>query len=341
MKTYAFWNNKGGTGKTSLAFQTCCMYAEEHSDQRILALDLCPQANLSELFLGGLLGNGSRNLMDIQNQDIRQSVGGYFQERLPSPFVMPDNINPHSFLCTPSKYNTNIPENIVLLAGDAIVELQLNAISSLANTQVPGTNTWLQIIDWLRDFMVPLQDEFDFGFIDANPSFSLSTQIALAASDRVILPVMADDSSRRAIQNAFGLVHGLNLPSEIYRQHNFHARLQEAGRIAPLFHLFPKNRITQYMGPASAFATVLSEIDSIINDIMYTNPGIFSFTNISDGIVDIRDFGTTGVVAFAFGKPFSTLNSGSYDMSGQRVQIRSDYLNNCIRAIEFIVEKIN
>ncbi len=59
MSIYAFWNNKGGTGKTSLAFQAICMYALEHPAERILAIDLCPQANLSELFLGGLLGNGS------------------------------------------------------------------------------------------------------------------------------------------------------------------------------------------------------------------------------------------------------------------------------------------
>ncbi|ECX9437967.1 ParA family protein, partial [Salmonella enterica] len=28
MKKYAIWNNKGGTGKTSLSFQAICRYAE-------------------------------------------------------------------------------------------------------------------------------------------------------------------------------------------------------------------------------------------------------------------------------------------------------------------------
>ena len=54
---YAFWNNKGGTGKTSLAFQTITEYAILHPEKKILAIDLCPQANLSELMMGGLLGN--------------------------------------------------------------------------------------------------------------------------------------------------------------------------------------------------------------------------------------------------------------------------------------------
>lgn len=56
---YAFWNNKGGTGKTSLSFQTITMYAKIHKKEKILAIDLCPQANLSELLLGGLLGKWS------------------------------------------------------------------------------------------------------------------------------------------------------------------------------------------------------------------------------------------------------------------------------------------
>ena len=37
---YAFWNNKGGTGKTSLSFQTITMYAKIHKKEKILAL-LC------------------------------------------------------------------------------------------------------------------------------------------------------------------------------------------------------------------------------------------------------------------------------------------------------------
>lgn len=65
---YTFWNNKGGTGKTSLAFQTIVMYAEKHSDKKILAIDICPQANLSELMLGGLNENGSEKLLTRHGQ---------------------------------------------------------------------------------------------------------------------------------------------------------------------------------------------------------------------------------------------------------------------------------
>jgi len=48
-----FWNNKGGIGKTTLAFQLLNEYAYQNQDKRMLVIDVCPQANLSELLLGG------------------------------------------------------------------------------------------------------------------------------------------------------------------------------------------------------------------------------------------------------------------------------------------------
>ncbi|MCG2878928.1 ParA family protein, partial [Obesumbacterium proteus] len=75
--------------------------------------------------------------------------------------------------------------------------------------------------------------------------------------------------------------------------------------------MIAKNRLTQYMGPASAYAAVLNSIDNDIAQLMESNPEIFDFDQVSDGIVNIKDFQTTGVVAFARGCPFSTLPTGS------------------------------
>ena len=63
MERVIFWNNKGGTGKTTLAFQVLSEYARQNSDKKILVIDVCPQANLSELLLGGLNEGGSDILL--------------------------------------------------------------------------------------------------------------------------------------------------------------------------------------------------------------------------------------------------------------------------------------
>lgn len=302
-------------------------------------IDACPQANLSELLLGGLTGQGGVKLVKLHSLPVRKSIGGYFQARLPSPYTMPV-VNPDDYLSSPAGVNAQIPANIDLLAGDPLVELQANAMATLANTQIPGTDTWLAVIDWLKDFISLLGQRYQVIFIDNNPSFSIYTQIALATAQMLVLPVMADDSSRRAIQNVFSLVHGLHLPSPIYGQYSFTTKLQTAGRDLPQVHLVVKNRLTQYMGPASAYASVLSSIDDLVRGLLVASPAVFTFNTPADGNVDVRDFQTTGVVAFAEGAPFSRLNSGNHYIGGRTVQIARDNIDLCLGSINDLVSKL-
>ncbi len=336
---YAFWNNKGGTGKTSLCFQAICRFAETHRKHRILVVDACPQANLSELLLGGLTGQGSQQLLQMHGAVPRRSLGGYFQIRLPSPYNVP-SFRPQDFISKPSNVNAAVPQNVDLVCGDPLLELQSNAINTLSNTQIPGTDTWIAVVDWLNDFLSPLESAYDTIFIDCNPSFSIYTQIALAAADRLVFPVMADDSSRRAVQNALSLVYGLSLPSPIYATYAFNTKLERAGRNLPQVHLIAKNRITQYMGPASAYAAVLIAIDHDISALLATHPHLFTFGTITNGTAEIRDFQTTGVVAFAKGLPFSQLKSGKQTINNHRVQVKEDYRQQVIKSVNHMVSML-
>ncbi len=315
----SFWNNKGGTGKTSLAFQAIASFARQNKGLRILVVDVCPQANLSELLLGGLEGGGSNSLMAVQGQSPRATIGGYFQNRLPQPYS-PGKISPQDYIVSPRKWNKVIPKNIDLVCGDPILELQANAMSTLANANIPGTDTWAGVASWLRDFLGECS-QYDYVFTDLNPSFSLYTQIALAASDRIVLPVMADDSSRRAIQNAFSLLYGLRLPSPIYSQHLFSTRMTSAGIQLPRAHLIVKNRITQYMGAASGYRAVLDAIDDDIQEIVTNQSHLLGFSTINNGVVEVRDFQTTGVVAFGLGVPFFKLMPGKRSLGGRRIAV--------------------
>jgi cellulose biosynthesis protein BcsQ len=326
MRVLGFWNNKGGTGKTSLSFQTICTFAAQKQDSRILVVDVCPQANLSELFLGGQENDGGKNLLALHGGTHRRSIGGYFQARLPKPFDS-SGIVTKIYTSNPSEYNPKIPKNISLLAGDPLLELQSNAISTLSNTQIPGTDSWISVARWLRDYLDRADDDYDFCFVDMNPSFSMYTQIALAACERLVLPVTADDSSRRGIQNALSLIFGIRLPSDIYAQHNFHTRMQNGGIPLPKIHLIAKNRLTQYVRVAKGYAAVLNGITSDIEEIIKDYPEFFTFANVEDGLVDIKDFQTAGVVAFARGTPFVSLHSGTLSVASQRVQVNRDQLD--------------
>lgn len=339
--TYTFWNNKGGTGKSSLAFQTINEYAFLHADHRILAIDLCPQANLSELFFGGLVNDGGAALQGLAAENVPRTIGGYFQFRLPSPFAVPQ-IDANQFISNPSAVNVQIPRNVDLVAGDRIVELLSNSMSSLAISAIPNVPTYLNVIDWVRNLIeaAVVQNGYDVIFLDTNPSFAIYTQMALAATERLIVPVMADDSSRRALSNILTLVYGLNSPLNGVNAHAFHAKLTEAQRPLPQVHLIVKNRLTQYMGPASAYGSVLRTIDRDIATVIANNPQHFTFDNIANGVVEVRDFGTTGVVAFAEATPFRSMRSGVHRIDDRDTQISMDNIRDMTSAIRLIAERL-
>lgn len=337
---HAIWNNKGGTGKTSLSFQAACRYAQLNPKQRILMMDLCPQANLSELFLGGQANGGAKKLLERQGLTPRCSIGGYFDLRIATPFSKP-TFSANDYITTPSLYNPAIPKTMDLVCGDPLLELQAIAMNTLANSQLAVVDSWISVIDWVRDFIEQVDTDYDMVFIDTNPSFSMYTQLALAASERIILPVMADDSSRRAIQNAFSLIYGVKLPSEVYSKFTFATKLKAANRELPKMSLILKNRLTQYMGSASAYAAVLSGIDRDLAALIKDYPDFFSFSKPANGIVDVRDFGTTGIVAFARGCPFSVMQTGKLTISGHRVQVKPEYQEDAVRTIDKIVKKID
>ena len=94
------------------------------------------------------------------------------------------------------------------------------------------------------------------------------------------------------------------------------------------------------MGAASAYAAVLSEIEADVLKLKKSNPEIFGFSKDKDGFVEIRDFQTTGVIAFAKGLPFSKVQVGKQTINGHRVQVKKDYLDNANDAMDQLVSSL-
>ncbi len=101
-----------------------------------------------------------------------------------------------------------------------------------------------------------------------------------------------------------------------------------------------KNRLTQYMGPASAYAAVLDAIEQDVSALLKSNPDMFTFAKMEDGFANIRDFGTTGVVAYAKGQPMSQVTVGKQTVNGHRVQVKKDYLENAQDALYDLVSHL-
>ena len=70
-----------------------------------------------------------------------------------------------------------------------------------AKALTPGAQPWKWIQEIIKNFIVKITNSEKewMIFIDTNPSFSIYTQIAISAAQRLLTPINADDSSKTAV----------------------------------------------------------------------------------------------------------------------------------------------
>ena len=108
----------------------------------------------------------------------------------------------------------------------------------------------------------------------------------------------------------------------------------------PKVHLVVKNRLTQYMGPASAYSAVLKSVERDVGRLVARHPDLFTFADPNLGFVNVRDFQTTGVAAFAMGCPFEIMRDGKLSIMGRRVRVKRENINLCREAVNELVDKL-
>ena len=347
MVSYAFWNNKGGIGKSFLSFIASCEYAHQHPDADVYVIDLCPQANVSETLLSTSDYSSAMNDVLRGNPNIRCSVGGYLEARLNSPFRELDNVE--DFVCSPNDYNDNIPDNLYLICGDNILEIISEAIRQTSQLAIP-VKAWSIVLNWITDLTTALQrrsgDRSAVVIIDCNPSFAIYTQLAITASDYLVVPFTPDESSHRAIKNVMALLYGIDLDDpklNSYARINYHSRAVEEGIRLPKLHSFISNRVTMYEGKESkAFKAVSKVINSTVDTFYSQHKSNFSPRRDvpSKDFLFIPDYHGACVYSATVGMPLHAIKPGPKNFRGERVQINKDPLDKYKDALENFVSRL-
>ncbi len=344
LNSYSFWNNKGGVGKSFLCFIAATEYAYRHPDTDVYVIDLCPQANVSETLLGGIR-TSPKPMAKMLEDSPRRTVAGYLEERLSSPFRMIEDVA--RFVCHPTKFNSFIPKNLYLICGDNLLELLSEPIRQTSQLALPN-DAWAKTQNWIRDLCVALEDhsgERDVTFvIDCNPSFAIYTQLALAASNSLVIPYTADDSSRRGIENVIALLYGVG-DSTIanYAKLSFAKKARDENVSIPKIHTLVSNRQTLYDGkPSKAFEALSKAIKKTVDAIHKKSRSLFSFpTKIpSAEVINIPDYHGASIVAGANGVPLHRLKAGPHVVAGDRVQVNKDPLDRYTKALRTFVERL-
>jgi cellulose biosynthesis protein BcsQ len=335
---YAIWNNKGGVGKSFLTFIFASEYAAENPDQTVYVIDMCPQANVSEIFLGGN-GHGTKVLSKLlgESRNQRQTVGGYFDSRIVHPHEKTGN--EANFSIHPCDFNPNIPNNLYLVAGDPSLEVQAEAINQIANQSLP-VNTWRNVHSWLADLCSALQNSHPNStfFIDCNPSFAAYTELSIVAADKLIVPCSADGSSARAIDNIAQLVYGHRVPQQ-YAGAMFSSRLKQEGLAPPSIGMVVLNRSTQYNQKASqAFGAMFAEIKRRTKALLKDEP--MARGKQGDFFFDIPDTHSVAIVASHEGKPIRCIKVGKYKVFDQEPQVNGTPLQRYTEAVNAVVSNL-
>lgn len=334
---YAIWNNKGGVGKSFVTFITACEFAHQHPDKMVVIVDMCPQANVSEVVLGGN-GKGAKELEKLLSQSRRQTVGGYFDERISSPHKISGNET--SYIVDASKINENLDANVFLIAGDPSLEIQAEAMNQIAAQTLPA-DSWPNVHRWLKDLLDAVNAKFENAvfFIDCNPSFSAYTELAIVASDRLIVPCTADGSSARAISNIGQLIYGINVPAA-YSSVAFSKRVGAHNMPLPTVHSVPLNRSTQYEQKASkAFSAMYDEIKDRVGRLYKAQGSTFS-AKPDDLFLDLPDAHSVSVVTSHMGLPLHKIKLGKYPIHSKDTQVPKDSLNRYKTAFNTLVSRL-
>jgi len=211
--TIAFFNNKGGVGKTSLVYHLAWMYAEK--GKRIITVDLDPQSNLSSFFLSEealetLWENASEpNTIYRCIQPLIKGTGDILEPQLQE--VELDGIS------------------VALLAGDLSLSQFEDDLATVWPECADGRERAFRVVSafWRIIQLATITYSADLVLIDMGPNLGSINRTVMISTDYVVIPLASDffsvqgETWVRCFQN--GVCNGMNdkvgIPQQILRFH--------------------------------------------------------------------------------------------------------------------------
>ena len=184
MITIAFFNNKGGVGKTSLVYHLAWMFAE--LGVPVLAADLDPQANLSSMFLD------EDRLEELwPDGEHPQSILGMIRPILRGTG---DILAPHV---------EQVADNIGLIVGDLGLSLFEDKLSDAWPRCLDRDESAFRIISAFYRILAQGAKTAQSGLVlvDVGPNLGAINRAAMIASQYVVVPLAPDLFSLQGLRN--------------------------------------------------------------------------------------------------------------------------------------------
>mmetsp|Transcript_19676 Transcript_19676/g.31425 ORF Transcript_19676/g.31425 Transcript_19676/m.31425 type:complete len:387 (-) Transcript_19676:24-1184(-) len=326
VSSHVFSNHKGGCGKTTMMFHVSCEYALRNKEERILVIDTTLRGDLSELLLGGDKGaagkqavravghlrSTSKLLMqaaavhaahDGDDTGHMSALVGKLFKGLASK-KSPAVLDFDDLLIHVQDFNPAIPDNVYLCPGGSGPQTsyplaqRLAIAATLRQCLEESDTVWKVMCD-----------------TDGDQGFSDYTKIALALSDRCIIPLKTNvnDFSNRCVP----------MMEELFL-------MRQSGEAQARIQMIVWNEVDVYKNTASpvsgmitppkAAQGVISMLNALVAEVAATYPDLFynapplhasdiePFTSAST--MCMRSFGVTGLAAAEHGLPFCSMREG-------------------------------
>jgi chromosome partitioning protein len=180
----AFFNNKGGVGKTTLVYHLAWMLSD--LGVKVLAADLDPQANLTAAFL---------------DESTLELVWEYKGKELTIYGCIEPLVRGVGDIAEP--VTVSIEDNLNLLAGDLLLSVFEDELSAQWPSSLSGNERAYRVLSAFSRVMqrAAEQDKSEMILLDLGPNLGSINRAALIAADYVVVPLSPDLFSLQGLRN--------------------------------------------------------------------------------------------------------------------------------------------
>jgi len=315
---YTIGNLRGGVGKTTLSFNLAYLTDE------MLAVDTCPQGNLSYFFDNKYYTNSNVTVRDVV---LPYLIPGLGKSAYASLFIGATNEyfkNKKSFYIPSSAELYLLPSQLITAINQA------KALMSPQREQVISS-----IIYSLRTELDKELERNNLNrcLIDTSPFLPGGTQLAWYATDALIIPVRTDQQSVNSLQL---LIETLKTPSSEFRKYLGSDEHIPKIQMVILTHCGWSTTAGAKNQPNQQTKVYLKKVYEVLN----MNRNLLTTDDPANHICMLDDFLGSGRISSALSKPLELLQRGE-TKSIDRVRVSVNVsVDKCKNQLKFISENI-
>jgi cellulose biosynthesis protein BcsQ len=312
MKTIAFFNNKGGVGKTTLVYHLASMFAD--LGVRVVAADLDPQANLTSISLP------LDALAEIE------------EDRLPTIYDVIAPVISGDPPVAPNVYEVTerfglLPGNLELsFVEDALSSAWAESLNDSPLVRSRGMRGSAALAKAVRD--AGASYEAQLALIDVGPNLGAINRAALLGADYVVVPVAPDIFSLKGLTN---VGNGLRIWRDGWKKRansetDRGAAAWPVGNMTPLGYVV--SRFTIYKGDqARHFSRWINRVPEtfhrdVLNDVF---PAPATVKEDNSCLAWLKDYHSLMAMVHESRKPIFHLKPSDGAIGGHQQAVRAAY----------------